>query len=1107
MSDIAQLLQDLEPLSHGERMRRVVELGRRARTEPAIADGLARWAAGDFYERQLALKSCFGSGDVAIAEAMLVDPSRALRAMAVEAVAKLGDDALVARIWSKLPRRKRAELVRHLHRARRQAPIDTYLERGILEEEPGVAALLPFGSVDVVERHLEMQSDRLTVQDWARAASFHPAVVHQVLMRQAGAATVQDARLIARFNATVNALASSMPEAAVALLQALMRTTSIAHLNLIPLAEAAPEPMARLILDSADRGTGTFRRVAAHLDETTLVALAERFGVTLGPTPPDRRRAPRARWGRMGYQHGLGGTPRRLPSHYEWMRDLAPEVRERLFDLTRKFWPTNRGELSAEALSMLPFERRRQEALRIWEVPALQLHPEARAAYATLFDWPTALDKLDAYLKDPDAKIRSAALTALIRIVSDDPARLDEALAIVQSGRNEQDPVRLAMLTALGDLKLSVWGEAHLAGLDTILDDTLNVGDRSYKSQVQVMHIVAKLFPVHPEWAVRWFDRFLRHYSRMALLDYETRLTDSDMARIGAALMPVLREWKNLEAQRASYILRIVHALGTRAAAVPELLDLLEELIREDENPLSLDALKFLVDLDHRRFSELVPALLADDESWVQKEVVNEFLHRERQDLLTPVLERTSFNGRFPTRPETEPFMLPFKAGFQTWTAAQLNVFSQLLDQIEVHDDPKMARRGQVHRNAQILMQLSAMQITRIDRLRRSAGIDVADQKLRDAALRGLGRLDDGSGMPDLLEALHDTRDRIAVYALRKPLLEMPPAEAAALIRTFPVKRLTIAKEVARLWGLLNTPEAFQELVALAGQVRHRDARIAVMRALWNHLDKDPAWAVLQEAGASPDVAVALMVTRTPFQGLGVQGLATCLVLFEQLLRHPEPRVRVALLQRLAKEPFPDPTRMLAPRIMEAIARGGDESTEAMNLLFAVYTGSGPDPIGPMLRWFGKQRERQHSLVWRLGEAVKTHRGQLLPAVRAALAALEPDPLTAHWRAELACRGLPWGELGDVLERMAEKDELHPDAYLAANQALKDGGFKRTDATTIEDLEARLRTSPHAVLRRLGYTALTTVRGSRAQSRSDFEAALAQYKADPSPWVASAAMF
>jgi hypothetical protein len=79
----------------------------------------------------------------------------------------------------------------------------------------------------------------------------------------------------------------------------------------------------------------------------------------------------------------------------------------------------------------------------------------------------------------------------------------------------------------------------------------------------------------------------------------------------------------------------------------------------------------------------------------------------------------------------------------------------------------------------------------------------------RDVALRALGRLDAGQGIPTLLGALDDDRARIAIYALRRALLQMPTTQALALLRGVPRRRETVAKEVAAPGEL---PEAWPTL-------------------------------------------------------------------------------------------------------------------------------------------------------------------------------------------------------------------------------------------------------------------------------------------------------
>jgi hypothetical protein len=58
-----KLLRELEKLTHSGRVRRMVELGRTAAANPNTASLIDELEQGDFYERSLALQSCFGSKD------------------------------------------------------------------------------------------------------------------------------------------------------------------------------------------------------------------------------------------------------------------------------------------------------------------------------------------------------------------------------------------------------------------------------------------------------------------------------------------------------------------------------------------------------------------------------------------------------------------------------------------------------------------------------------------------------------------------------------------------------------------------------------------------------------------------------------------------------------------------------------------------------------------------------------------------------------------------------------------------------------------------------------------------------------------------------------
>src|SRR5438876_8890441 len=81
--DPTSFLESLERQSHTERMRRMVDLGRRAAADPSIAALLATLNTGGFSARLLALQSCAGSGDAVMVARALADRSRLIRGRAI----------------------------------------------------------------------------------------------------------------------------------------------------------------------------------------------------------------------------------------------------------------------------------------------------------------------------------------------------------------------------------------------------------------------------------------------------------------------------------------------------------------------------------------------------------------------------------------------------------------------------------------------------------------------------------------------------------------------------------------------------------------------------------------------------------------------------------------------------------------------------------------------------------------------------------------------------------------------------------------------------------------------------------------------------------------
>ena len=92
----------------------------------------------------------------------------------------------------------------------------------------------------------------------------------------------------------------------------------------------------------------------------------------------------------------------------------------------------------------------------------------------------------------------------------------------------------------------------------------------------------------------------------------------------------------------------------------------------------------------------------------------------------------------------------------------------------------------------------------------------------------------------------------------------MPVAQAVATLRSVSLRKVTVAKEVLRLLGELRSDDAYALLIGLDKPELHRDVRIALCRALWDHLEREETWQVLERAATGPDFVMATRVGDIP---------------------------------------------------------------------------------------------------------------------------------------------------------------------------------------------------------------------------------------------------
>jgi hypothetical protein len=1037
-----RLLREVEGLRHDDRIRRLIHLGRQSREDPRLAATLEQMERGGFYERFLSLVACSGRRDAARVLRGLTDPSRTLRGRAARMIVLLGDDGEVLRGLTLVPAELRKVLLVYLCRARRHSVIDRWLATLAAGGIRDFDLLLPFGSASFVEKSLPHVMDRAGLVFWLRLARHHPRLAAKVLRQHVPAAGRADPRFAWLCGAVWPLLSRSVPDEALALAADLVRVVPPASLSWQGLIQRRPRQTADLLLSLRRRGAaaGSFNGKARSLGHERVLACVRKGLIAVLP------------------QADTWSTTARP---YRWLEALPQALRGAIFTAWRE--RHRRGTIDPGLLPLLPEGLRTREARRHLALPSLTTRPAERFPYAALLNWDTALALLDPFLKHPDADLRAHALRALARALPLQRERAAGYLKLVRARKNEQDPVRLAMLQALAGTPPVVWRAEHLEDLGAVVRDALDAADLSHATAGQANLLVLRQVRRHAEWAAQWLSTLVRERGSIDWLGLEALLQDDDVARIGAALLPILHAWGRRE--RDYETLQLASALGRRLRVFGALLDRVEDIVRTTrQSHLATWGLDLLRKHGPKRLGELVPRLLRADRSWITQATVQQHLHRRRQDLLTPFLGRQPIRGRFSTGKTR--FVLPLEGGFVRWTASQQEAFAATLREVIADTDP-----GRDTPSIWLaLRQLAALPAVPPNAVIARAGLR-RRPAIRDVALRLLGRLDAGQGVPVLLEALEDDRARIAIYALRRALLEMPEAHALDLLRGVRRDRVTVAKEVVRLVGELDSDGALAFLEEVEGGAPHRDVRVALLRAVWTHLERPGAWAMIDRAVQAGDPALMDAVVRIPSDRLSSQARSRLAALLGNLLSHTDPSVRLAVLTRCVAEPPADPGQVLLPALLRRLASPlPDERAAAARAVVGACSSTDGPCVAQGVAELGADRHGLRELILALRSAVPGERRRLGPVARAVLAALADDPRAAAAGLPLALATLAEPQVRRLFLQ-GDAGGWRPDLLVLAAQVLQTGTV-RMSRGDLGRLEAALAPSGSAALRRLALAAL-----------------------------------
>jgi hypothetical protein len=341
-------------------------------------------------------------------------------------------------------------------------------------------------------------------------------------------------------------------------------------------------------------------------------------------------------------------------------------------------------------------------------------------------------------------------------------------------------------------------------------------------------------------------------------------------------------------------------------------------------------------------------------------------------------------------------------------------------------------------------------------------------------------------------------------------MAEMPADRVVEQLRNAPLSKVTVAKEVVRLIGEFGGEAGFAWLRDLAKQDLHRDIRIAVLRALWDHLEHPDTWHILTEAAQSPDGQTLSGVVRIPAERLTADSRRRLVDLLAGLASHQDAMIRLMVLSRFAQMPIPDDEgRVIQAALASIAAPSIDERAIAASVIGANATADdAPQIVAAVSRVVGQRRALLDFVIGIAAGSLSNppRRRRLARTATLVLEELRKDPLTAGLRLRLATGVLGMAGLEQELQRLVEERFPLEAVYHEASEAIHDLG-RSTERSLLPALESRLALSDDPHQRLLALTALMAEARDHQRWNDARRVRLQGYRGDPAPLVAMRAQY